>query len=77
MQCPRAFWGTDAAGRRYEEKKGGDGCRNVFPSDVEVIPAFSVVEIMFSAANQNGFDQGYGLQVSTMMICPAMIQPVA
>jgi hypothetical protein len=30
---------------------------------MEVIPAFSVVEIMFSAANQIGFDQGYGLQV--------------
>lgn len=48
---------------RYEEKKGGDGCRNVFPADLDVIPAFSIVEIMFSSANQNGFEQGYGLQV--------------
>lgn len=53
---------------RYEEKKGGDGCRNVFPSDVEIIPAFSVLEIMISAANQGGFDQGYGLQVSVSKI---------
>ncbi len=50
-------------GRRYEEKKGGDAGRNVFPADVETIPAFSVVEIMFSPANHGGFEQGYGLQV--------------
>lgn len=45
--------------RRYEEKKGG----NVFPTDMDVIPAFSVVEIMITPANQGGFEQGYGLQV--------------
>jgi hypothetical protein len=53
----------------YEEKKGGDTGRNVFPSDVDVIPAFSVVEIMFSPANQNGFDQGYGLQLARLRPC--------
>ena len=67
----------DWKGRRYEEKKGGDGCRNVFPSDVDVLPAFSVVEIMFSAANQNGFEQGYGLQVCVLRValCPAIALP--
>jgi hypothetical protein len=36
---------------------------------MEYIPAFSVVEIMFSAANQIGFDQGYGLQVARVRTC--------
>ncbi len=35
----------------------------MFPADVEIIPAFSVVEIMFSPANHGGFEQGFGLQV--------------
>jgi hypothetical protein len=48
---------------RYEEKKGGDTGRNVFPTDVDSIPVFSVVEVMISPANHNGFEQGYGLQV--------------
>lgn len=49
---------------RYEEKKGGAGDgRNVFPTDTDVIPPFTVVEIMLTPANQGGFEQGYGLQV--------------
>lgn len=35
----------------------------MFPADMDVIPAFSVVEIMITPANQGGFEQGYGLQV--------------
>ncbi len=53
---------------RYEEKKG-DAARNVFPSDLDVIPAFSVVEIMFSPANQGGFEQGYGVSVGRVRLC--------
>lgn len=54
--------------RRYEEKKG-DAARNVFPADLDVIPAFSVVEIMFSPANQGGFDQGYGMSIGRVRPC--------
>lgn len=52
---------SEPARPRYEEKKGAGG--NVFPADMDVIPAFSVVEIMITPANQGGFEQGYGLQV--------------
>ena len=41
----------------------------MFPADIDVIPAFSVVEIMFSPANQGGFDQGYGLSVGRVRPC--------
>lgn len=53
----------------YEEKKGGDAGRNVFPSDLDVIPQFSVVEVMFSPANQGQYEQGYGLQVGRIRPC--------
>ena len=53
----------------YEEKKGGDSARNVFPSDVDVIPQFSVIEVMFSPANQGQFEQGYGLSVARVRPC--------
>ena len=49
----------------YEEKKGD----NVFPTDLEVIPAFSVIEIMISPANQGGYEQGYGLQLVRVRPC--------
>jgi hypothetical protein len=41
----------------------------VFPADVEVIPAFSVVEIMFSPANTGGYEQGFGLSVARVRQC--------
>ncbi len=50
----------------YEEKKGGV---NVFPPDVDIIPVFSVVEIMVTPANQGGFDQGYGLSLARVRVC--------
>lgn len=50
----------------YEDKKTGN---NVFPPDMDVIPAFSVVEIMISAANQTAFDAGYGLQLARVRPC--------
>lgn len=50
----------------YEDKKGGV---NVFPSDLDVIPAFSVVEIMVNPANHGGFEQGYGMQLIRARPC--------
>ena len=50
----------------YEEKKTGN---NVFPADISVIPAFSVVEIMISAANQKAYESGYGLQLARVRPC--------
>ena len=51
----------------YEDKKGGSN--NVFPSELDSIPAFSVVEIMINPANQGGFDQGYGMQLVRVRVC--------
>lgn len=54
----------------YEEKKGGgELMRNVFPSDMDVIPAFSVIEVMFSASNQGQFDQGYAVSIARVRPC--------
>lgn len=50
----------------YEEKKGGS---NVFPSELDVIPAFSVVEVMISSANQGAFEQGYGFSLARVRPC--------
>ena len=50
----------------YEDKKGGV---NVFPSELDTIPAFSVVEIMVNPANQGGFEQGYGMQLVRVRQC--------
>jgi hypothetical protein len=53
----------------YEEKKGNDGGRNVFPSDVDVIPQYSVIEVMFSPANTGQFEQGFGVSVGRVRTC--------
>lgn len=50
----------------YEEKKGGS---NVFPSELDVIPAFSVVEVMITPANQGAFEQGYGFSLARVRLC--------
>lgn len=50
----------------YEEKKGG---ANVFPQDTDCIPAFSVLEVMVTPANQGGYEQGYGLSVARVRAC--------
>jgi hypothetical protein len=50
----------------YEEKKGNT---NVFPTDVETIPQFSVIEVMFSASNSGQFEQGFGVGVSRVRPC--------
>jgi hypothetical protein len=49
----------------YEDKKSN----NVFPANLEVIPAFSVVEIMVNPANQGGYEAGYGLVVARVRPC--------
>lgn len=53
----------------YEEKKGGDMMRNVFPSDMDVIPQFSVVEVMLSPSNSGQYDQGYAVSVARVRLC--------
>ena len=63
MACRLTFC---ARMNRFEDKKGGS---NVFPTDVDAIPAFSVVEIMINPANQGGFDQGYGMQLVRVRVC--------
>ena len=54
----------------YEDKKSSGGARksagaetnrNVFPSDMDEIPPFTVVEIAVSPANTGGFDSGWGV----------------
>lgn len=50
----------------YEEKKGGS---NVFPSELDVIPAFSVVEVMINSSNQGAFEQGYGFSLARVRPC--------
>lgn len=49
----------------FEEKKGS----NVFPTNLDAIPSFTVVEIMINPANQGGFEQGYGLVLTRVRPC--------
>ena len=53
----------------YEEKKGADMLRSVFPHDMDVIPQFSVIEVMFSPSNTGQYDQGYGVSVGRVRPC--------
>jgi hypothetical protein len=50
----------------FEDKKSNN---NVFPTNLDTIPAYSVVEIMVNPANQGGFEQGYGLVVARVRPC--------
>lgn len=50
----------------YEDKKSNN---NVFPTTLDTIPAFSVVEVMINPANQGGFEQGYGLVLARVRLC--------
>jgi hypothetical protein len=50
------------------ESKKNEG-QNVFPADLDVIPAFSVVEVMINMANTGNFEKGYGIQVSRIRPC--------
>ncbi len=54
----------------FEEKKaGGEGSRNVFPADIDVIPAFSVVEVAINPANSGGFEEGFGVNITRIRPC--------
>ena len=60
--------------------KGVEGARNVFPSDIDVIPAYSVVEIAINPANTKGYEEGWGISVARIRPCPfslySMFSPV-
>lgn len=51
----------------YESKKTES--QQVFPPDLEEIPAFSVVEVMVAPSNTSGFKEGYGFHVSRIRPC--------
>jgi len=51
----------------YESKKTES--QQVFPPDLEEIPAFSVVEVMIAPSNTGGFKEGYGFHVSRIRPC--------
>lgn len=54
----------------FEDKKSvGEGSRNVFPPDLDVIPAFSVVEVAVNPSNSGGFEEGYGMNVARIRAC--------
>lgn len=50
----------------YEEKKN---MPQVFPPEVEVIPAFSVVEVMISPSNSKQYEEGWGIGISQVRTC--------
>ena len=50
----------------FEEKKNQ---QNVFPLDMDVIPAFSVVEVMISASHGKQFEDGWGIGISRVRQC--------
>lgn len=61
----------------YEEKKGGnssngngEASRNVFPSGVDVIPTFTVIEVAINPANSKGFEEGWGFNLMRVRQCP-------
>lgn len=67
----------------FEEKvtkAGVEGNRNVFPSDVDVIPAFSVIEVALNPANSIQYDAGWGVNVARIRQCPftlySMLSPL-
>jgi hypothetical protein len=54
----------------YEEKKGHNWGRNVFSSDEDSIPQFSVIKVMFRPFNSGQFDQGFTVSESVACIRP-------
>lgn len=62
----------------FEEKKSvGDASRNVFPKDLDVIPAFSVIEVAVNPANSGGFDEGFGINVTRIRVCEFTLYSMA
>lgn len=67
----------------FEEKKTSgakEGSRNVFPADLDFIPAFTVVEIALNPANSGNYDEGWGVNVARIRPCPftlySMLNPL-
>lgn len=57
----------------FEEKStkaGSEGNRNVFPTDIDVIPAFSVIEVAINPANSIQYEGGWGINVARIRQCP-------
>jgi hypothetical protein len=54
---------------RFEEKKAGPAA-GVFPLGLDVIPAFSVIEVVMSAGSLKSFEDGFGVNVSRVRPCP-------
>ena len=52
----------------FESKKVDD--QNVFPQDIEEIPAFSVVEVMITPSNTKCCSEGYGFNMGRLRLCP-------
>ena len=50
----------------FEEKKTQP---SVFPQDLDVIPAFSVVEVMISPSNMKQFEEGWGIGLTQVRPC--------
>lgn len=50
----------------FEEKKN---MPQVFPQDIDVIPAFSVVEVMISPSNSKQYEEGWGIGISQVRPC--------
>ena len=52
----------------YEEKKGGTSV-GVFPANTDVIPPFTVIEVIMTAGNTKAFDEGYGVNLARVRPC--------
>ena len=42
----------------------------MFPADKDVIPPFTVLEVMISAGNTKSYDEGFGITVARVRECP-------
>lgn len=64
----------------FEEKKGGETSRNVFPPDVETIPPFTVLEMVLSPGHSKQYEEGWGMSLSRVRVCPftlySMLNPL-
>lgn len=52
----------------YEEKKGGASA-GVFPVGIDVIPPFSVIEVVLAAGNTKSYDEGFAVNIARVRPC--------
>ncbi len=52
----------------YEEKKGGASA-GVFPTGIDVIPPFTVIEVILTSGNAKAFDEGYAVNLARVRPC--------